>query len=59
MRRFALLPLIALSAPAFAQSAPTSAQGTVAVTIYNNWAASNQQIVRQMSLFLDDEVEAL
>ena len=30
-----------------------------AVTIYNNWAASNQQIVRQMSLFLDDEVETL
>ena len=44
MRRFALLPLIALSAPAFAQSAPTSAQGTVAVTIYNNNLALVQDI---------------
>lgn len=40
MRYFALLPLIALSAPAFAQSA----QGTVAVTIYNNNLALVQDI---------------
>ncbi len=44
MRRFALLPLIALSAPALAQSTPTSAQGTVAVTIYNNNLALVQDI---------------
>ena len=40
MRRFALLPLLALSTPAFAQSA----QGTVAVTIYNNNLALVQDI---------------
>ncbi len=40
MRYFALLPLIALSAPALAQSA----QGTVAVTIYNNNLALVQDI---------------
>jgi hypothetical protein len=40
MRRFALLPLLALSSPAFAQSV----QGTVAVTIYNNNLALVQDI---------------
>ena len=40
MRRFALLPLLVLSGPAFAQSA----QGTVAVTIYNNNLALVQDI---------------
>ncbi|UVO55576.1 DUF4139 domain-containing protein [Sphingomonas sp. SUN039] len=40
MRRFALLPLLALSAPLAAQSA----QGTVAVTIYNNNLALVQDI---------------
>jgi hypothetical protein len=45
MRRFALLPLLALSVPAFAQSA----QGTVAVTIYNNNLALVQD-VRQITL---------
>ncbi len=49
MRRFALLPLLALSAPAFAQSAPASAQGSVAVTIYNNNLALVQDI-RQTAL---------
>ena len=40
MRRLVLLPLLALSAPAFAQSA----QGTVAVTIYNNNLALVQDV---------------
>lgn len=44
MRHFALLPLLALSAPAFAQTTPASAQGTVAVTIYNNNLALVQDI---------------
>ncbi len=45
MRHFALLPLLALSAPVAAQSA----QGTVAVTIYNNNLALVQD-VRQTAL---------
>lgn len=54
MRRFALLPLIALAGPAFAQSTQLpdpnrSAQGTVAVTIYNNNQALVQD-VRQTAL---------
>jgi hypothetical protein len=49
MRHFALLPLLALSAPALAQTAPASAQGTVAVTIYNNNLALVQDI-RQTAL---------
>jgi hypothetical protein len=54
MRRFALLPLLALAGPAFAQSAQLpdpnrSAQGTVAVTIYNNNLGLVQD-VRQTAL---------
>lgn len=54
MRRFALLPLLALASPAFAQTAQLpdpnrSAQGTVAVTIYNNNQALVQD-VRQTAL---------
>ena len=49
MHRFALLPLLALTAPAFGQSASPSAQGTVAVTIYNNDLALVQD-VRQTTL---------
>ena len=49
MRCFALLPLLALAAPAFAQTAQgpdsaRSAQGTVAVTIYNNNLALVQDV---------------
>lgn len=45
----AALPMLALSAQASAQSAPPSAQGEVALTIYNNDLALIQD-VRQMSL---------
>jgi hypothetical protein len=45
MRHLTLLPLLALSTPLLAQSAPSpSAQGTVAVTIYNNNLALVQDI---------------
>ena len=49
MHRFALLPLLALSTSALAQNASPSAQGTVAVTIYNNDLALVQD-VRQTAL---------
>jgi len=45
----AALPLLGLAVPASAQSAPPSAQGEVALTIYNNDLALIQD-VRQMSL---------
>jgi hypothetical protein len=44
MRRIALLPLLALSAPLAAQSAPQSAQGDVSVTIYNSNLALVQDV---------------
>ncbi len=44
MRQLALISLLAISAAAFSQTAPGYAQGTVAVTIYNNNIALVQDI---------------